>query len=150
MHDTPGVFVPYLPNGTAMLTLALCGCIKEGLVPPLTLADFLLFHMNKHSPDCYAHLLPEGAGPTNDIVRLLHGVAKRHGKLAKGGGVDVESTAVWLVQKWRRGEVGRFMLEDPLESVEEEVSEALVSVSQARKADKERRRERSRLKRLQE
>lgn len=148
VHDTPGVFVPYLPNGMAMLALALCGCIKEGLVPPVTLADFLLFHLNKHAPECYAHLLPEGSGPTNDVTRLLHGVAKRHGKLAKGGGVDLESTAVWLVQKWRRGEVGRFMLEDVFEPVVEEDSEALVSVSQARKAEKERRRERSRLKRV--
>ena len=45
--DSPGVFPPYVPDGESMLKLALCGCVKEGLVPPLTLADYLLYRFEQ-------------------------------------------------------------------------------------------------------
>lgn len=164
IHDTPGVFMPYVPSGLAMLKLALCGCVKDGLVPPVTVADYLLYELNLRDPGAYLRLLRPRVGstttstpgskprsgsqatsrtpfptvdpngpdipntsvpqtspqtqpqeqpqPTNSITHLLTLLAKRLGKLSKGGGVDLEATAVWFVQQWRRGEVGRFVLDD--------------------------------------
>ncbi|KAK2075016.1 hypothetical protein P8C59_009176 [Phyllachora maydis] len=40
--DTPGVFVPHVAEAESMLKLALVGCVKDGLVPWVTLADYLL------------------------------------------------------------------------------------------------------------
>lgn len=44
--DTPGVFVPYVPDAEAMLKLALCGSVKDTIIAPTTLADYLLFQID--------------------------------------------------------------------------------------------------------
>ena len=141
--DTPGVFMPYVPNAEAMLKLALCGSVKDTIIPPTTLADYLLFQINRYDPEVYR----EYTEPTNEIMTLLEAVARKTGRLQKGGIADVEAAALWIIQRWRNGDLGRFVLDG---SVEEEMtlgcknSDNLnVSLSQARKADKDIRRERS-------
>lgn len=108
VFDTPGVFVPYMPNATTMLKLALVGSIKDSLVPSITLADFLLFNINKVDPSLYKALSP----PTNDPLEWLTIVARKTGRLLKGGECDLDGAAVWLVGKYRKGALGRFMLDE--------------------------------------
>lgn len=79
--DTPGVFVPYVPDDESMLKLALVGSVKDTIIAPTTLADYLLFHMNK-----YEHIRAiygEYCAPTNDIMELLEGVCRRRLSCAK-------------------------------------------------------------------
>ena len=141
--DTPGVFIPYVPDADAMLKLALCGSVKDTLIPPFTLADYLLFHINRHSPEQYAEYSP----PTNDIMQLLGAMAKKIGRLQKGGEPDWEGTAMWMVQRWRNGHLGRFLLDDvsdeALTRYRTAEMEKGMSLSQARKAGKEAMRERA-------
>jgi ribosome biogenesis GTPase A len=144
--DTPGVFIPYVPDAHAMMKLALCGSVKDTIIPPVMLADYLLFHMNLHSPELYSEYVP---GPTNDIVELLECMARKTGRLGKGGVVDHEAAALWMVQKWRQGMMGRFGLdqveEGALEARKREEEEGgQPSMNQARKAERERRRARGR------
>ncbi|KAF1972372.1 mitochondrial GTPase-like protein [Bimuria novae-zelandiae CBS 107.79] len=144
--DTPGVFIPYVPDAEAMMKLALCGSVKDSIIPPVMLADYLLYHMNLVDPKLYRDYVP---GPTNDIVELLEGIARKTGRLGKGGKTDTEGTALWMIQKWRTGGMGRFLL-DPVSEEGLEVSklaekERTPSLSQARKAQKEMRRQRGRL-----
>lgn len=106
--DTPGVFVPYMPDPFVMLKLALVGSVKDNLVPVTTLADYLLFHMNRVDPALYATYHP----PTNDVGALLDAVARKTGRLRKGGDPDVDAAATWLVGRYRDGKMGRFMLDD--------------------------------------
>jgi ribosome biogenesis GTPase A len=108
--DSPGVFVPYMPNPNTMLKLALVGCIKDSLIPSVTLADFLLFHVNRVAPRLYAQFCP----PTNNVTEWLTTIARKTGRLLKGGEVDLEATAVWMIGRYRKGLVGRFIL-DPVE-----------------------------------
>lgn len=146
--DTPGVFIPYVPDAHAMMKLALCGSVKDTIIPPVMLADYLLFHINLHSPQLYA----EYASPTNDVMDLLRGIAEKTGRLGKGGVIDTEATSLWIIQRWRRGEMGRFGLDEVDEVslerrlVEEEGVEAgkVVSMNQARRGERERRRARNR------
>ncbi|KAF2277019.1 P-loop containing nucleoside triphosphate hydrolase protein [Westerdykella ornata] len=149
--DTPGVFIPYVPSSTAMMKLALVGSVKDTIIPPVLLADYLLFHLNRVDPALYRDFSP----PTNDVVRFLENVARKLGRIGKGGKVDVEASAIWVVQRWRRGELGRFVLDDVGEEAlrrEEEgegggvwgLGEGVVSLNQARRAERERRRERGR------
>ncbi|KAF1830569.1 mitochondrial GTPase 1 [Decorospora gaudefroyi] len=142
--DTPGVFIPYVPDTQAMMKLALCGSVKDTIIPPVMLADYLLFHLNLHSPALYADYAP----PTNDVVELLCEIAKKTGRLGKGGAVDTEATALWMIQKWRNGDLGRFLLdrvhEGGLEEARREEEAVLPSFSQARRVERERRRERNR------
>ncbi|TKA73457.1 hypothetical protein B0A49_02360 [Cryomyces minteri] len=141
--DTPGVFVPYVPDSEAMLKLALCGSVKDTIVAPTTLADYLLYHVNKVEPGLYSEYLP----PTNDIMLLLEAIARKTGRLQKGGTPDTEAVALWMIQRWRNGHWGRFVLdnvtEDALEMKKSEERGLAPSMNQARKADKEARRMKS-------
>ncbi|KAF2806219.1 P-loop containing nucleoside triphosphate hydrolase protein [Mytilinidion resinicola] len=142
--DTPGVFIPYVPDAEAMLKLALCGNIKDNIISPTTQADYLLYHMNLQSPDLYAEYHP----PTNEVMDLLGAVAVKTGRLQKGGTPDAESSALWMIQRWRTGNFGRFLLdkvtEDAFEMAKLEETNQAPSFHQAKKADKELRRARSR------
>jgi mitochondrial GTPase 1 len=131
--DTPGVFVPYVPDAETMLKLALCGNVKDTVVPPTTIADYLLYHLNLHDPEVYASF----SEPTNNIQDVLNGLALKQGRLKKGGQPDFEAASLQFIQKWRSGEMGRFVLDDVKEEGLQEREEMLEglggSVSQARK-----------------
>lgn len=144
MIDTPGVFIPYVPHAESMLKLALCGCVKDTIVPPSIVADYLLYRLNLVDPALYADYSP----PTNDVNEWLASVARKTGKLRKGGEGEAEAAALWMVQRWREGKLGRFVLDEvSLAGFERERVESLGvlarSVSQATRADKVIRREAS-------
>lgn len=149
--DTPGVFVPHVSAPEDMLKLALVGCVKDGLVPAVTVADYLLYHLNLVDPALYAGRFCDGA-PTNDVHEFLRGVARRTGKLRRGGQPSLEAAAEWAVQEWRRGGLGRFLLDavnpNTLARALEAAREPTLSMNQARKKDKEARKARGEAKRL--
>ncbi|KAI1098008.1 P-loop containing nucleoside triphosphate hydrolase protein [Jackrogersella minutella] len=139
--DTPGVFVPYVSDVEAMLKLSLVGCVKDGMVPAETVADYLLFQLNLRDPSAYADL----CAPTNDARLFLDTIALRTGKLLKGGLPSPEQAADWIVQQWRKGSLGRFGLDEVSEeslrnwmakSRAAEEKQPL-SMNQARKKEKE-------------
>lgn len=134
MLDTPGVFMPYVPDSDAMLKLALCGSVKDTVVPPFNLADYLLFHINLHHPSVYR----DYSEPTNDAMQLLDAMARKTGRLMKGGEPDLESAALWMIQKWRNGHLGTFTLDEVSETALDQHRNNMPtsSLSQARKAGK--------------
>ena len=105
--DTPGVFVPYVPDAESMLKLALCGNIKDNIIAPTILADYLLFHLNVQNPQLYR----EFSDPTNEVSVLLNGIAQKTGRLQKGGIPDLEASSLWIIQRWRNGQLGKFVLD---------------------------------------
>ncbi len=135
--DTPGVFVPYVPDAESMLKLALCGNVKDTVIPPTTIADYLLFHLNLHDPRLY-HQFSE---PTNDVHQVLDKLAKKQGRLKKGGVPDIEAAALQFIQRWRAGGMGRFILdkvtEDALDRRKATLEGLGRSMNQARKAFKQ-------------
>ena len=134
--DSPGVFIPYVPDQDAMLKLALCGCVKDSIISSIILADYLLFRLNLFGPEIYEQY----HGPTNDIVVLLDAVARKTGRLQKGGVPDIDAAASWFVQRWRDGQLGRFVLDevsrDTLQRMKSIGNERIISTSQARKEGK--------------
>jgi mitochondrial GTPase 1 len=143
--DTPGVFVPYVPDQDAMLKLALCGNVKDGLVPASTLADYCLFRINMVCPEVYAEYCP----PTNEVMDLLEMLAKKLGRTIKGGELNTEAAAVWMIQRWRTGHMGQFVLDDVspegMELQKDKETNMLPSYNQAKKAVKEAMRSRSKM-----
>ena len=135
--DTPGVFIPYVPDADAMLKLALCGSVKDSVIPPFTLADYLLYNINNKDPEVYSEYLQ----PTNDITQLLDAMARKIGRLQRGGEPDLDGTAMWMVQRWRNGHLGRFLLDEVSEEGLARYEGAGLargsSLNQARKAGKE-------------
>ena len=139
--DTPGVFVPYVPDAESMLKLALCGSVKDTVIPPTTIADYLLYHLNLNDPLLYR----SWSQPTNDIIALLENLARKQGRLKKGGVPDIDASALYMVQRWRAGELGKFVLDQVDEEASENRKESLAlfggSLSQARKAAKQMRKD---------
>jgi ribosome biogenesis GTPase A len=135
--DTPGVFVPFVPDAESMLKLALVGSVKDTIIAPTTLADYLLFHLNKNSPG--KEMYADYCTPTNDIVELLEGLSRKTGKLGKGGVPDLDAAALWMIQRWRQGNLGTFVLDDVTEDgLERKMAEEVsMSVNQARKKKKD-------------
>ncbi|KAI1854269.1 hypothetical protein JX265_000678 [Neoarthrinium moseri] len=143
VFDTPGVFVPYVGDLESMLKLSLVGCVKDGIVPVETVADYLLYWLNLKDPAAYADFCP----PTNDVAAFLDGVAVRTGKLLKGGAPGRELAATWVVQQWRKGNLGQFGLDEVNEEVLREWArkgqgagvgdQEPISMNQARKREKE-------------
>ncbi|KAL2255271.1 hypothetical protein VTK26DRAFT_3705 [Humicola hyalothermophila] len=147
--DTPGVFVPYVPDPEAMLKLALVGCVRDGLVPRVALADYLLYRLNLVGPATRAGYVARFGmpAPTNDVHEFLAAVARRTGKLARGGQPNLDAAADWAVQEWRRGGLGRLLLDEVTPETLARATEAAardetVSMNQARKKEKEARKAR--------
>ncbi|KAI9045314.1 putative GTPase MTG1 [Aspergillus affinis] len=139
--DTPGVFMPYVPDADNMLKLALCGCVKDSVISPVTLTDYLLYHINLHDPDVYQRW----SAPTNEIMPLLESFAQHTGLLAKGGIPNIDLAAQHFIQKWRAGNLGRFLLDDlqaeersRLEGNKEEVGRSISSILRAERTAKKR------------
>ncbi|KAL5003600.1 P-loop containing nucleoside triphosphate hydrolase protein [Aspergillus recurvatus] len=139
--DTPGVFMPYVPDAENMLKLALCGCVKDSVISPVTLADYLLYHINLHDPNVYQRW----SLPTNEIHPLLDSFARNTGLLAKGGVPNMDLAALHFIQKWRGGGLGRFILDDMQKEQRRQESgdedKASISITQALKAERSTRRQ---------
>ena len=136
LRDTPGVFVPYMPDAESMLKLALCGNVKETLIDPVTVADYLLYRVNLHDPSFYEKY----SEATNDIVTLLENFARKVGRLKKGDIPDIQGAALQMVHSWRKGNLGKFVLDDVTENALERRQEFLAalggSLNQASKSAK--------------
>ncbi|KAE8265866.1 hypothetical protein A4X09_0g6486 [Tilletia walkeri] len=130
VYDTPGIMVPFLGRGARGsergLKLALAAGIRTELFDSHMLADYLLYRFNLRyayalnqqkptapenvPPPSYLRSLPLGrllTTPTNEITELLTALAHRvPGALAKGGAVDLDLAANFIVQRWRDGKFG--------------------------------------------
>ncbi len=135
--DTPGVFVPYVPDTEVMMKLALCGSVKDTIIAPVTLCDYLLYHINKQEGG--ETWYTEYSNPTNDVAVFLEGVCKKTGRLGKGAIPDLDAGALWIIQRWRQGHLGTFLLDEVTEDGLEKQLQGDVglSLSQARKQAKE-------------
>ncbi|PYH98494.1 P-loop containing nucleoside triphosphate hydrolase protein [Aspergillus ellipticus CBS 707.79] len=108
LMDTPGVFMPYVPDAENMLKLSLCGCVKDSVISLVTMADYLLYHMNLQDP----HIYKQWSDPTNEIGELLDKFARQTGLLSKGGHPNIDLAALNFVQRWRSGHLGKLMLDN--------------------------------------
>ena len=97
--------MPFIPTPQTFLSLALCGSIRDSIVPPPLLADYLLFHLNLHTPYTYLHTY-NLEHPTNDVNELLAAVARKTGKLLRGGYVDEGAAAMDAITRFRHGDLG--------------------------------------------
>ncbi|KAL2315867.1 P-loop containing nucleoside triphosphate hydrolase protein [Schizosaccharomyces pombe] len=106
MLDTPGIMTPSITKPEDMLKLSLVGCVKEGIVHPVTVVDYLLFHLNRIDPSLYS----KWSLPTNDVDEFLQNTAYKARKLTKGG-FDENFVSNYVIQQYRIGRLGRFQLD---------------------------------------
>ncbi|XP_025252761.1 mitochondrial ribosome-associated GTPase 1 isoform X1 [Theropithecus gelada] len=119
--DTPGVLAPRIESVETGLKLALCGTVLDHLVGEETMADYLLFTLNRHQRFGYVqHYGLESA--CDSIERVLKSVAVKLGKTQKvkvftGTGdvnviqPDYPAAARDFLHTFRRGLLGPMMLD---------------------------------------
>uniref|UniRef100_A0A2K6BW04 Mitochondrial GTPase 1 n=1 Tax=Macaca nemestrina TaxID=9545 RepID=A0A2K6BW04_MACNE len=119
--DTPGVLAPRIESVETGLKLALCGTVLDHLVGEETMADYLLFTLNRHQR--FGYVQHYGLGSACDsIERVLKSVAVKLGKTQKvkvltGTGdvnvvqPDYPAAARDFLHTFRRGLLGPVMLD---------------------------------------
>ncbi|KAL4698830.1 hypothetical protein H8959_011487 [Pygathrix nigripes] len=119
--DTPGVLAPRIESVETGLKLALCGTVLDHLVGEETMADYLLFTLNRHQRFGYVQHYGLGSACDN-IERVLKSVAVKLGKTQKvkvltGTGdvnviqPDYPAAARDFLHTFRRGLLGPVMLD---------------------------------------
>ncbi|KAI9822987.1 MAG: Mitochondrial GTPase [Phylliscum demangeonii] len=136
MSDSPGIFVPYVPDVMTMVKLAVCGCVKDTVIAATIMADYLLFRINLVDPSRYGRWSP----PSNEIMVVLEAMARQRGILRRGGEPELEAAALQFVKEWRLGHLGAFVLDDVSDAAYEAYYAAGQgigkSMHQAKKAEK--------------
>lgn len=87
------------------------GSIKDSVIGSELLAQYLLFLLNKQNMLKYVELF-NLRNPTDDIVVLLTAVALKINARMEGKRLDLEHAARFLLQKYRTGDLGLFMLDE--------------------------------------
>ncbi|XP_017375386.1 mitochondrial ribosome-associated GTPase 1 [Cebus imitator] len=119
--DTPGVLAPRIESVETGLKLALCGTVLDHLVGEETMADYLLYTLNKYQRFEYVQHYGLGSACDN-IERMLKSVAVKLGKTQKvkiltGTGdvnviqPDYPAAARDFLHTFRRGLLGPVMLD---------------------------------------
>ncbi|KAM5271874.1 mitochondrial ribosome-associated GTPase 1 [Ctenodactylus gundi] len=119
--DTPGVLSPRIESVETGLKLALCGTVLDHLVGEETMADYLLYTLNRHQ--LFGYVQHYGLGrASDDIQHVLKSIAVRLGKTRKvkmltgTGDVNVvqpnySAAARDFLQTFRSGLLGSVMLD---------------------------------------
>lgn len=117
--DTPGILTPSVPDIETGLRLALCACLQDHLVGVETIADYLLYWLNKNNQFRYVDTMGLEE-PTDNIGTLLVRVAVKLGKTQRkrdisGTGYvqipDLPAAAHHFIKAFRNGDLGRVMLD---------------------------------------
>ncbi|CCJ29854.1 unnamed protein product [Pneumocystis jirovecii] len=109
--DTPGIMIPSIKDPITFIKLALVGSIKDNILDNVILADYLLFRLNLIDPKLY--LIPfKMSQPTNNVEELLNAIAIGTGRLQKGGIPNIHAAAAFFINKYRLGNLGKFILDD--------------------------------------
>lgn len=111
VYDSPGVFVPQTKDAETMLKMAIVGAVNKARVDPVIQADYLLYHLNKQSPDgrTYKKYLSR---PTNQIYKLLKAIAEKREVLRRDGTFDEKGMALSWLESWKKGYEGTLMFDD--------------------------------------
>ncbi|XP_049992929.1 mitochondrial ribosome-associated GTPase 1 isoform X1 [Alexandromys fortis] len=122
--DTPGVLAPRIESVETGLKLALCGTVLDHLVGEETMADYLLYTLNRHG--LFGYVQHYGlASACDHIEQVLKSVAVKLGKTRKvkvltgTGNVNViqpdyAMAARDFLRTFRKGLLGQVMLDRDL------------------------------------
>lgn len=109
--DTPGILWPKFDDQKVGRHIAMIGSINEDLLDQVELAIYLLSYISREYPgriqDRY-HVEEDGNGE-----ELLCRIAEKRACRKKGGELDTEKMASFIVDDFRGGRIGRITLEHP-------------------------------------
>jgi len=110
LFDTPGILWPRFDNQNTAIKLALSGAIKDELIPFNEVARWLISFLREH----YRGVISErydGIDETKSITDIIEEIGKKRGCILKGGIVDLDRAVYILVDDFRRGRLGKIVLD---------------------------------------
>lgn len=123
--DTPGILWPKFEDQTVGLHLALIGSIREEILNSydlsISLISFLMQHYKGALTERYG--ITEGDSPEENLTA----VAKKRACLLKGGELDLERAAGFIVDDFRNAKLGKVTLEFPPELIKAAEKEAVTA-----------------------
>lgn len=105
--DTPGTLYPKLDNETVALNLAFIGSIRDEVLDTRELALELIKRDIFFDPIKQRYGVTAQGEPENTLCEI----ARSRGFLLKGGEVDSERAAYALIDDFRKGRLGKIILE---------------------------------------
>ncbi|CAH1773658.1 unnamed protein product [Owenia fusiformis] len=118
VFDTPGIMNPNIKDVEVGMKLALCANLKDHLVGPDVIVDYMLYWLNKHKQFDYVDHFKLSA-PTDDVTLFLAHVAKEQGYIEKRKAVvggymyrwNFDAASAIALRAFREGKLGKVMLD---------------------------------------
>ena len=109
--DTPGILWPKFEDQAIGLRIALIGSINDEILVATELAYELCNFLTKNYPGALENKY--GIEESSDGNEMLSRIAKKRACLQKGGTLDLEKAAGFVLDDFRNGRIGNFSLEEP-------------------------------------
>lgn len=109
--DTPGILWPKFEDQSVGLRIALIGSINDEILVETELAYELCNFLTGNYPGALAQKY--GIEECADGNGMLSGIARARACLQKGGTLDLEKAAGFVLDDFRNGRIGNFSLETP-------------------------------------
>lgn len=109
--DTPGILWPKFEDQTVGLRIALIGSINDEILVTTELACELCNFLTKTYPGALAGKY--GIEECDDAGEMLSRIAAKRACLQKGGALDLDKAAGFVLDDFRNGRTGNFSLEIP-------------------------------------
>ncbi len=108
--DMPGILWPKLDNQKAALNLAYTGAITHNVLNIEEVAERFIGHIKKNYSKelCERYKLESPDAEDHEILSLI---GKKRGYLVSGGEIDLERTAIVLLDEFHAGKIGRITLD---------------------------------------
>ena len=116
LMDTPGVLWPKFEDEQVGIRLAVTGAVNDLILDRITLAEHLidiLLTVNPVSIVARYRINTDSQGTTKGVRQLLEEIGEARGFKMKGGVIDLERTAITVLDEFRGGKLGRISLEKP-------------------------------------
>ena len=113
--DTPGILWPKFDDTQVGVHLAITGAVSDNVVDMITLANTFLQILNKIDPQAVNRRYKLTPDITSEASSgdLLTSIGEARGFKIKGGAIDLERTAIILLDEYRAGKLGKLTLELP-------------------------------------
>jgi len=115
--DTPGVLWPKFEDPEVGLRLAVTGAVSDLILDRITLAEHLIMMLGDVAPKAIHvryRFSSEGSHDIKNPRDILVSIGEARGFKMKGGAIDLERTAIMLLDEFRGGKLGRITLESPV------------------------------------
>lgn len=106
--DTPGTLYPKLDDQTVALNLAFIGSIRDEVLDSYELSLELIRKLNGMGDALWVRY---GIEPSGDALADLEGIARKRGFVLRGGEYDLLRASAAVIDDFRKGRMGKIILE---------------------------------------